>query len=500
MSPAFCLRNLFEEKCHSLIEKPIDGERQGERDRETERQREREGERENGRERERERERECMSLRGVLSSRGGRCCIAPHHLVAAVKGRNGNGNGNRPRLGREGEREQGGGGGVDGHRRRRRRNPFILLSSQALSSQLCRALGSDQTETETESETETETDVEARYVSTIEETSSSTQDSLETVPPFTFKELLMLKALARFGSIKAAAEYLYVSQSSVSSQLASLEQKIKATLVNRHPGIQGASFTEEGQLLLRYAERILTASAEAIKALDDLKNLEVGGVNLGATQTTGTYLIPRLVGEFQQKHPGVRVQLTVGSTSSICHEVADGDIDVAIVGGEVPTVVMDQLQVTTYTDEEFVLILPPRHPLTMQPEIEKEKLYNLGFVSLNQNSTSQKFQTQTLKDNGINTKLLHIQMEFNSIEAIKSAVQHGLGAAFVSQSAIQKEVQLGLLHSSSIQDVILTRKLQVVTNSKRYFSRAAQCFTQEILTAADWYGIQQSENKSNRIR
>ena len=90
----------------------------------------------------------------------------------------------------------------------------------------------------------------ARYVSAIEDTSGSLGEPLETVPPFTFKELLMLKALARFGSIKAAAEYLYVSQSSVSSQLSSLEQKIKATLVNRHPGIQGASFTEEGQVRL----------------------------------------------------------------------------------------------------------------------------------------------------------------------------------------------------------------------------------------------------------
>jgi DNA-binding transcriptional LysR family regulator len=233
-----------------------------------------------------------------------------------------------------------------------------------------------------------------------------------------------------------------------------------------------------------------------------LKNLDVGAVNLGASQTTGTYLIPKLVASFQKKYPGVKVQLTVDSTSSICTSVADGDIDVAIVGGVVPIDLMDYLQVTTYTEEEFVLILPPRHPLAMTKKgkrIAKEKLYNLAFVSLNQNSTSQKFQTQTLEDNGINSKYLHIQMEFNSIEAIKSAVQNGLGAAFVSQSAIQKEVQLGLLHSRSIKDVILTRKLQVVTNSKRYFSRAAQCFTQEILTAADWYGIQQSSEKSNRI-
>ncbi len=96
---------------------------------------------------------------------------------------------------------------------------------------------------------------EPRYVSAVEsEATGSSEDSglLDTVPPFTFKELLMLKSLAKFGSIKQAAEFLYVSQSSVSSQLSSLEQKVKATLVNRHPGIQGASFTEEGQLLLRY--------------------------------------------------------------------------------------------------------------------------------------------------------------------------------------------------------------------------------------------------------
>ena len=70
----------------------------------------------------------------------------------------------------------------------------------------------------------------------------------------------------------------------------------------------------------------------------------------------------------------------------------------------------------------------------------------------------------------------------------------------MSQTAIQKEVQLGLLHSSSVEGILLRRKLQVVTNSKRYFSRAAQCFTQEILTAADWYGIQQQSGKAGRKR
>lgn len=330
----------------------------------------------------------------------------------------------------------------------------------------------------------------APYLSTIEDAADEQHIDVDQLPPFTFNQLIMLRLMAKHGSIRGVAEAMYVSSSSVSQQLTLLEQKMKMKLVHRASGALGCVFTEEGQLLLRYAERILNASTEALHALDDQNNLNTGSVNLGASQTTGTYLIPRLVSSFQKKYPRVHVQLTVGSSSNICSAVSQGGIDVAIVGGEVPQHLED-IQVTTYTEEEFVLILPPQHPLSIHSVIEKEKLQALPFVRLNQNSSTQKFQTQTLKDHGIKMSQMNVQMEFNSIEAIKSAVQHGLGAAFVSQSAIEKELRLGLLHSATIKDMTLNRTLHLVTNSKRYFKRAAQTFTQEILTAADWYGIQQ---------
>ena len=113
--------------------------------------------------------------------------------------------------------------------------------------------------------------------------------------PFTFKELAMLKALASAGSVKGAAELMYVSQSSVSSMLALLEQKMKVTLVNRHPGMAGCTFTDEGQLLLRYAERILAASMEAVRVskchvLSTTSTLRTGWIELDSFSISSRWL------------------------------------------------------------------------------------------------------------------------------------------------------------------------------------------------------------------
>jgi DNA-binding transcriptional LysR family regulator len=88
---------------------------------------------------------------------------------------------------------------------------------------------------------------------------------------------------------------------------------------------------------------------------------------------------------------------------------------------------------------------------------------------------------QVLARCGIETRRLKIEMELNSIEAIKNAVQSGLGAAFVSISAIEKELQMGVLHRARIDDVVVKRMLSVIINPNRYRSKAAEAFCREIL-------------------
>ena len=125
--------------------------------------------------------------------------------------------------------------------------------------------------------------------------------------PFTLDQLRILRAIVDHGSFKKAADSLYVTQPAVSLQIQSLEKQLEAPLFDR--GGRKAQLTEAGEVLLKYCESILSQCQEACKALDDLQNLRGGSLIVGASQTTGTYLMPKMIGLFRQKYPEVSVQL-----------------------------------------------------------------------------------------------------------------------------------------------------------------------------------------------
>lgn len=303
--------------------------------------------------------------------------------------------------------------------------------------------------------------------------------------PFTLDQLRILKAIASEGSFKRAADSLYVSQPAVSLQVQNLERQLDVPLFDR--GGRRAQLTEAGHLLLSYGEKILSLCQETCRALEDLQNLQGGTLIVGASQTTGTYLLPRMIGMFRQKYPDVAVQLHVHSTRRTAWSVANGQIDLAIVGGEIPTELVEALEIVPYAEDELALILPPSHPMVQQESIQKEDLYKLQFISLDSQSTIRKVIDQVLTRCGIDTRRLKIEMELNSIEAIKNAVQSGLGAAFVSVSAIEKELMMGVLHKSQMDEVLVTRILSLIYNPNRYRSKAAEAFSNEILPSFATY-------------
>ena len=305
--------------------------------------------------------------------------------------------------------------------------------------------------------------------------------------PFTLDQLRILKAIASEGSFKRAADSLYVSQPAVSLQVQNLERQLDVPLFDR--GGRRAQLTEAGHLLLGYGEKILSLCQETCRALEDLQNLQGGTLIVGASQTTGTYLLPRMIGMFRQKYPDVAVQLHVHSTRRTAWSVANGQIDLAIVGGEIPTELVEALEITPYAEDELALILPVSHPMVQQETIAKEDLYQLQFISLDSQSTIRKVIDQVLSRNGIDTRRLKIEMELNSIEAIKNAVQSGLGAAFVSVSAIEKELMMGVLHKSKMEEVVVTRILSLICNPNRYRSKAAEAFSNEILPQFATYSV-----------
>jgi DNA-binding transcriptional LysR family regulator len=297
--------------------------------------------------------------------------------------------------------------------------------------------------------------------------------------PFTLDQLRILKAIAAEGSFKRAADSLYVSQPAVSLQVQNLERQLDVPLFDR--GGRRAQLTEAGHLLLSYGDRILALCQETCRAIEDLQNLQGGTLIIGASQTTGTYLMPKLIGIFRQSYPDVAVQLHVHSTRRTCWSVMNGQVDLAIIGGEVPLELQSALEIEPYADDELALVLPVFHPLAQKDVVQREDLYKLGFIALDAQSTIRKVIDQILVRGNIDPRLLKIEMELNSIEAIKNAVQSGLGAAFISVSAIEKELKLGALKRVSVENVVVKRTLSLILNPNRYRSKASEIFISEIL-------------------
>ncbi len=297
--------------------------------------------------------------------------------------------------------------------------------------------------------------------------------------PFTLDQLRILKAIVHEGSFKKAAESLYVTQPAVSLQIQNLEKQLEIAIFDR--GGRKAQLTAGGKLLLQYCERILSQCDEACAAIEDLQNLKGGSLTIGASQTTGTYLMPRMIGIFRQKFPDVSVKLQVHSTRRTGWSVANGQIDLAIIGGKLPPELNELLEIIPYATDELALVLSQKHPLARLKELTKEDLYRLGFVTLDSQSTTRKVVDQLLKNSGLDIQRLRIEMELNSLEAIKNAVQSGLGAAFLPVVSIERELLAGSVHKPIIADLEVKRELKLISNPGRYTSRAAEAFTKEVL-------------------
>nr|UNJ16113.1 LysR transcriptional regulator [Galdieria sp.]WDA99660.1 LysR transcriptional regulator [Galdieria sulphuraria] len=297
--------------------------------------------------------------------------------------------------------------------------------------------------------------------------------------PFTLDQLKILKAIVSEGSFKSAAETLYISQPAVSLHIQNIERQLNVSLFDR--GGRQTKLTKAGSLILSYGSKILSLCEETCRAVEDLRNLHAGTLVIGASQTLGTYLMPRLIGIFRQRYPQVALQLQVHSTRKIAWSIANGQIDLALVGGEVPEELKSTLEIHSYGEDELALILPKSHPFVKMDTINKKDLYRLRFISLDSQSTIRKVIDQTLEKHYIDTSQFKIEMELNSIEAIKNAVQSGLGASFVSSSAIAKELELGILHWAKIENITIKRNLSILINPFRYKSKATETFLKEML-------------------
>nr|YP_011007638.1 putative RuBisCO transcriptional regulator [Syringoderma abyssicola]WAM65067.1 putative RuBisCO transcriptional regulator [Syringoderma abyssicola] len=296
--------------------------------------------------------------------------------------------------------------------------------------------------------------------------------------PFNLDQLRILQAIKSEKSFKSAAQKLYLSQPAISLQIQKLENKLDLPIFERDK--KQICFTGTGELILDYATRILILCEEANKAILYLKDIKRSRLIIGASHTVGTYLLPKIIGLFCKRYPYTNVKLEVNSTYRTSWGVANGQIDIGIVGGEVPNELYPLLEINSYVEDELLLILPKFHSLIALKKMGREDLYELKFIALKKNSITRNVIDKILEKNNIESKRLKVELELNSIEAIKSAVQAGLGVGFVSIFALTDEIYLKNVHVAKIKDIKIRRILSIVANPKSYKSKLFGKFHQHI--------------------
>ena len=296
--------------------------------------------------------------------------------------------------------------------------------------------------------------------------------------PFTLQQLRILKAVATEKNFTKAAAVLYLSQPSLSKQIKTLEKNLDTLLINRERN--KISLTESGKILLQYSDRILALCEESCRAVVDLKNGDRGNLTVGASQTIGTYLMPRILALFAQNYPQIDLNVQVNSTRIVAKKIINREIDIAVVGGEISDDLKKNLTIKPFVYDELSLIISKSHPFAKKKKIKKEDLYCLDFITLNSNSTIKKFIDNILIQNQIETNQLKSILQLNSIEGIKTAVSLGLGAAFVSSSAIEKEIKLKTISIIKIENIKINRKLSIISNPECYKSKAFEFFYTEL--------------------
>lgn len=296
--------------------------------------------------------------------------------------------------------------------------------------------------------------------------------------PFTLQQLSILKAVAKEKNFTKAAEFLHLSQPSLSKQVKTLEKNLGVLLFNREKN--KIFLTENGKIFLHYAERILALCEESCRTFLNLKNGERGNLKIGTSQTSGTYLMPRILAFFNRNYPQIGLKILINSTPTLTKNVLNQQIDMAVIEGKIPNKFYKNLTIENFVDDDFILIISRFHPFATKKNITKEDLYHLNFITLNSNSIIKNFIDNILIQNQIQIQQFKTIMQLNSIEEVKTAVSLGLGVAFVSSSSIRKELECQTIQILSINNLRINRSLSLISNPNSYKSKGFEIFYREL--------------------
>lgn len=283
---------------------------------------------------------------------------------------------------------------------------------------------------------------------------------------FTLRQLQVFVAVAQQGSVSRAAQSLALSQSAASTALTELERQCDCVLFDRAG--KRLNLNSLGRQLLPQAVALLDQAREIERLLQGKSGF--GSLDVGATLTVGNYLATLLIGSFMQRHPECRVRLHVQNTAHIVQQIAHYELDLGLIEGDCQH---PEIVVQPWVEDELVVFCAPEHPLARCGEASLQELTREAWILREKGSGTRLTFDHAMRHHA---NELNIRLELEHTEAIKRAVESGLGIGCISRLALRDAIRRGSLVAVETPELDLTRQFYFIWHKQKFQTAAMREF------------------------
>lgn len=284
-------------------------------------------------------------------------------------------------------------------------------------------------------------------------------------------KLKVFCTVAETKSFSKTSEIIHLTQPAVSLQIQALEEIYETKLFDRSSST--VTLTPAGEILYKYAKEILGLYANVEKVIGDITGLVKGSISIGASSTIGNYLLPGVITDFKKTHLKIKIHLLVGNTKRVVDMLNSGSIDVGLVEGEVSR---QKMVVEKLIPDELMIVVPSHHPWAKKKDIPISELTKEPFILREGGSGTRQMIEMFLSKYGISPNNMKVAMVLGSTEAIKEAVENGLGVSILSRWAVRKELKYGTLQLLRIKEERVNRDFSLIINKSSVSSHAVDEF------------------------
>jgi LysR family transcriptional regulator, transcriptional activator of the cysJI operon len=290
-------------------------------------------------------------------------------------------------------------------------------------------------------------------------------------------KLRVFCTVAETKSFSKTSEIVHLTQPAVSLQVQALEEIYETKLFDRSSNT--VTLTPSGEILYKYAKEILALYASADKVMGEITSLVKGSISIGASSTIGNYFLPPVVTDFRKSHIKIKIHLLVGNTKRVIELLNSGNIDIGLVEGEVTR---QKMVVEKLISDELLLVVPASHPWAKKKEVPINEITKEPFILREAGSGTRQIIEKFFAKHGISPNEMKISMVLGSTEAIKSAVENGIGISMLSRWAVRKESKYGTLNLLRIKEEKMLREFSLVVNRNTVSSHSVEEFLSYLKT------------------